>query len=249
MKLPDDFYFQSHNHFFFTCRSRLLFYYRKINGEIHVKLYNVTLDIYDFTIKNIEKIIENKLQYPTQYFHDKFYGILYTKTKISEIEILDIIDKLHKYIKYCYEKLLKNDINIKIQDKDIYKQCDNRLPKKIYNRDLKTYVDFSLQFLNDMSEIINKSGVYKLYDKNKSLIYVGKSFTLGKRIIESVTQRNAYFYDYCIINNKCDTEMYEIYYIGILKPILNKESNNEDMPSIQLPDIQFTEIRSVYNFQ
>ncbi len=94
--------------------------------------------------------------------------------------------------------------------------------------------------------MIGMSGVYKLYDDSKRLLYIGKSYDLGSRICTSTKERKAFYYSYSMINNRADTDIYEAYYIAKLTPPDNSVGITSDSPTVVLPDIKFTKIRPVY---
>jgi excinuclease UvrABC nuclease subunit len=83
-------------------------------------------------------------------------------------------------------------------------------------------------------------------DETKQLVYIGKSYNLGSRISTSIKERKAHYFSYSIVDNKVDTDIYEIYYIAKFKPILNGTSKNEDYPTIVLQELEFTEPMYIY---
>lgn len=76
---------------------------------------------------------------------------------------------------------------------------------------------------------IGKYGLYFLYNLDKQLLYIGKSISLGDRIVASIRERNANGY-VCIAltNHKADMHVYEPYYILKEKPSLNSQFNDFD---------------------
>lgn len=88
----------------------------------------------------------------------------------------------------------------------------------------------------------NKSGIYKLYDCNGELKYIGKSVNLGGRIVGSMHERKLNRYSYAVIDSHADVNVYEMYYIAKHKPELNRDSNTEHLLSIELPEHDFSEI-------
>lgn len=67
-----------------------------------------------------------------------------------------------------------------------------------------------------------------------------------KSLIESVNWYKSLENDYTAIGNKADTDIYEIYYISKLQPILNGISNTGDRPTIVLPEHEFRQVIDVY---
>ena len=85
-----------------------------------------------------------------------------------------------------------------------------------------------------------------MYDHTKSLIYIGKSYHLWKRILSSCLERRALYCSYTIIGNKADTDIYEMYYISKLKPLENGTGKTDDSPTIILPELEFFPLTQVY---
>jgi len=112
--------------------------------------------------------------------------------------------------------------------------------KSYYDKEKQMIRLFSLELIKVSKLLKGKSGIYKLYDKNKELIYLGKSHNLSKRIKTSSRKKKAEYFSYTIIENKADTNIYEMYYIAKIKPKLNKADKVEDYPSFDLPKLKFT---------
>lgn len=112
--------------------------------------------------------------------------------------------------------------------------------RSYYDKEKKMIRLFSLELIKVSKLLKGKSGIYKLYDKNKELIYLGKSHNLSKRIKTSSKKKKAEYFSYTIIDNKADTNIYEMYYIAKIKPKLNKADKVEDYPSFDLPKLKFT---------
>jgi len=81
-----------------------------------------------------------------------------------------------------------------------------------------------------------KSGIYYLYDKDKTIIYIGKSVNLVNRIYESARQINAKYCKYSIINNKSDMSIFEAYLIAKYKPKYNKDHNFPEIITIEIKE-------------
>lgn len=76
------------------------------------------------------------------------------------------------------------------------------------------------------------SGIYRIYNQNNECMYIGKGANIFQRIREHLrkTAKNDYifshnyiFFDYVIIDDEVDREIYETYYINLYKPICNKQ--------------------------
>ncbi len=129
---------------------------------------------------------------------------------------------------YCYNKLWK---------------IDKSINRKV---ELLDREDISKETFSILGKLYKIPGVYFLHNKNKSLIYIGKSYDLSARIIISTKERGASFFRYMITKTKVDADIIEPYMIGLLKPIKNGQYLNDECPSfkIQIPKIsRLIEIR------
>lgn len=102
------------------------------------------------------------------------------------------------------------------------------------------------EVVKNLETLLSVSGIYKLYDKDKNLLYIGKSKNLGNRIVSSKEERKAFYYSYAITKTMADACIYEPYYIAKLKPLLNVEHVTDDSPSFELPEIEFEEIKPFF---
>lgn len=98
--------------------------------------------------------------------------------------------------------------------------------------------DFKVNFLSQV--IDNVSGVYRLY-KNDRIVYVGKSINIKNRVKDHRRDKDFDSFDFSIINNESNKNIYEIYYIDKHKPIYNKECIENSISDIELEDLIFIE--------
>lgn len=95
----------------------------------------------------------------------------------------------------------------------------------------------------------SKFGIYMFFDENKEIIYIGKSTSdLISRMLQSLEQKD--YPAYVMLGypkTKSDTNVYEVYYISKYKPRMNKESKNNDELTIELPDIEFSDLISTFD--
>lgn len=187
--------------------------------------------IWNLEIDNESEIIKKRLTKPTKLVNSMLYEIN------KEATIDDIIDSIQE-VSNNYTSVLKCEASFKLKDKQ---KNSKYFLDRIFVSDLE-----SSNILKDAAEtlysISDISGIYKIYDKSKNLIYIGKSYTLGKRIVQSIGERKGYYFSYAIVNNKADTDLYEIYYISLIQPALNAANKTGDKPTIQLKDIEFSEV-------
>jgi hypothetical protein len=96
--------------------------------------------------------------------------------------------------------------------------------------------ELSKKSFKEIEALKEKSGVYYLYNYNKSLIYIGKSQNLRFRMMESVKERKASYARYSIIDNLSDMHILEVYLIAKHKPSRNVSCVSSDKPSIKLKE-------------
>lgn len=90
----------------------------------------------------------------------------------------------------------------------------------IYIPTEKKYID---QYLK------KKSGLYLFYNNNFELMYIGKAGDIRSRVDQHIKgkthtkdiKHNFKYFRYIEINNIVDMDIYETYYINLLKPKLN----------------------------
>lgn len=256
-ELPSDFYFDNKEHFFYACKG-IIKGLNIINpNAVAPTLTNFCYILFEFTINNLEKITELKLKYPTEVYSR---GLRFAT---NATELLDALKKI-EVIMEDYKTILSMSFDA-IEESEYKKYFE---PKR-FNRDYKAekerekkkkklemQIDTSFRWngyhidkdklTNELCDLVDVSGIYRIYNNKKELIYIGKSYTLGTRIPSSLKERKGCMFDYCIIPNKADTDIYEIYYISTLQPICNNESNTGDTPTIKLPELKFVDIINVY---
>ena len=70
----------------------------------------------------------------------------------------------------------------------------------------------------------NQCGIYKFYDKNKNIVYIGKSEDLYNRIYSSARyKKEAKYISVMLIEDYKNLEKYEAYLIVKYKPTLNRQ--------------------------
>ena len=70
-----------------------------------------------------------------------------------------------------------------------------------------------------------------MYDKNKRLIYIGRSINLIDRVVSSAKERKAYYFSIIVCKSEADMFILEPYLISKLNPPLNCEFKTKDKPS------------------
>lgn len=243
-EIPDDFYYTNSNHFYYTIRK---FIVEKL--LLNIQMIDKSLQfacnyLYYYSIRNAEKINRVYLKYPTIYFLNLIQRS-YNLEEICKI-IASYTNILDEYEKICYmqiEDILKYSEALKVYLD--YNKAKKNSKVQIVS-DINWLPHYRLTLINDLEILIKKTGIYRLYNQENDLIYIGKSYNLSERILSSIQERKAYYFDYCIFDNKSDTDIYEIYYICTYKPLYNVASKNEDTPSIVLNEINFSSKINVF---
>lgn len=86
--------------------------------------------------------------------------------------------------------------------------------------------------------------IYKFYDKEDKLLYVGESINIPNRMSAHLSENSwkkkeikKILYAKC--KTKTDMDLYEVFYINKLKPKYNIQHLNDDAPSFELPELEF----------
>jgi hypothetical protein len=242
--------YENHLHFFYT--SRKIIKNRQIDFyPIENLLFNITKSIFDFTNNHEKQIVRKSLRRPTSVFTYKLTGC----KNINDVtELFDTIPSIIT----DYRELLSKDIDIMKLDLDTcikyisaeaLKYLDAKKdPEHFIYWDEKVgkYRTLSPDYLKLQKSIFDVAGIYFLYDHTKSLIYIGKSYHLWKRILSSCLERKASYCSYTVIGNKADTDIYEMYFISKFKPLENGAGKTDDSPTMILPELDFSPLVQVY---
>ena len=175
----------------------------------------------------------------------------------DKIRLYEIINNVYEYDRCFHTKKTssiyfeikkKKDIPIDIIVNEFEKTIQHAPPYKAMSEKLKTHkAELSEEYIKIAERIGNVSGIYKLFDKDKNLIYVGKSTSsLYERIIGSSNERQAEYCKCCEIKSKAETCIYELYYINMLMPPLNKDCKHGDGFSFELEPLKFCDFIQIY---
>lgn len=93
---------------------------------------------------------------------------------------------------------------------------------------------YSKPMLRFLDQIQGKSGVYKLYDIDKNLLYIGKSYTLSNRLTASIKEQRAYYCRAMVTNTQSDANLLEVFYISEEKPPNNDAGFTFDKLTIDI---------------
>jgi hypothetical protein len=94
--------------------------------------------------------------------------------------------------------------------------------------------NFTEEFANISTTLEKTPGIYFLYDANKELIYIGKSYGVGCRVRSSINEREAFYCELMPVDNECEANILETYYISKERPPLNSDLITLDLPSFEL---------------
>lgn len=111
--------------------------------------------------------------------------------------------------------------------------------------DIFGYRTFSETFGEDLTEMVSEylDGVYGVYCflEDDNILYIGKSYNLGKRILSSfrkrIEQAHINRVMYRAFETKADTNIMELLLIAENKPRLNTDCNVDDLPKLFDSDI------------
>ena len=78
------------------------------------------------------------------------------------------------------------------------------------------------------------TGLYFLYNEDKELKYIGKSYDLGLRIKSSAYNKKAHYFKYLETKHEADADVLEPYFVAKFKPPLNSEFNTHKIPTIKI---------------
>lgn len=97
-----------------------------------------------------------------------------------------------------------------------------------------------------LERLLTVTGVYFIFDNRKKLNYIGKSYDLGNRIIDSIEERKGYYFSYAKTKSRIDADILEPYLIWLKKPPLNIEFVTNDKPSFKLKIPKMSKVIKVY---
>jgi hypothetical protein len=106
---------------------------------------------------------------------------------------------------------------------------------------------YTNDFVQQLTALVGKAGIYFLYNENKQLVYIGKSIDLSSRILSSCQQKKgACYFNYSIPPKEADIHIYEMYLIAKYKPQFNKDGKSKGIPSIVIDEFPRSEITAIY---
>ena len=197
--------------------------FRKIYS---IKYYNSLFET--FSLNSLPEIVswEFKKLASNKKMLKKFYD---TKTKVlAEAKLFVknpnklLTDKCKTFFNYC-KKSKKKKNKLKIHKTKFSKSAEKTL-----------------------ESLLTVAGVYFIFDKRKRLNYIGKSYDLGNRIVDSIEERKGHYFSYAKTKSRIDADILEPYMIWLKKPPLNSEFVTNDRPSFKLKIPRVSRMIKVY---
>lgn len=172
-------------------------------------------------------------------FTYKLYLMLEDDADIKEIEefIRIFLRHLKEIEGYLFRKETANNLDSDFVEEFFIYELE---PVKTLGK------EFSDEFIEDFEKYARTHGVYFIYNDEEELIYIGKSMNLFERLVGSLADKKGSKYRFTIPNTKSDTHLYELYYISKMKPPLNKDTVEDDELTIELPELEFSQIKDAY---
>lgn len=211
------------------------------------KIPIILMNIFDFQSKYEKEIFEIGAPNIIEHFVKELKKLYYCEEIHKRNIFFDSFNELDK----IHEQLKIVCLNIKIEKlKDgfnLFNYYDEDFLKP--HKELKILVrdNNKFNYLNETDLIpssefkelvqsnIGKFGLYFLYDENKALMYIGKSTSLGDRILSSIFQRRINgFIKIALTESAADIHVYEPYYVIKENPFLNVDFKAYDELSIEL---------------
>jgi hypothetical protein len=113
---------------------------------------------------------------------------------------------------------------------------------------LKPYQNIPIETIKILKNLKYATGLYFLYNQEKELKYIGKSYDLCSRIKSSAYNKRAYYFKYLETKHEADADVLEPYFVAQFKPFLNSEFNTNRVPTIKIkfaitePEMDFIKI-------
>lgn len=199
------------------------------------------------------------------YEYNNFNHFSNTVSKIfkNEHDIVLESERLNKKIKHIYK--------IYFDEKEKIKKYYFKYPTTVFCRyiyrlenkdegiieDVEKFIEDIIEDFNKITFFCNrlkkiesmrgKPGIYMLYNKNKELVYIGKSKDLKSRLNSSIKEKEEeiFYFRFSLTDNPIDASIYEPYLIGIHQPKLNCQFIGEGNPTIKLPELKISDLFKV----
>jgi len=202
-------------------------------SELEMELFAIGANnLIDHFIKELKKLYYCDEDQKMNVFFEIFIELsdIYEQAKIVCENIkLDSINKDFNLFNYFDKEFLKPHWKLK---------------QYIKNNDKFNYLNDtefipSTEFKNFVEKHIGKFGLYFLYDESKALMYIGKSTSIGDRILNSIRERQVTGYVKVALTERiADIHVYEPYYVLKENPFYNIEFKAYDNLSVELKPLK-----------
>mgnify|MGYP003659298312 CR=1 FL=1 len=160
------------------------------------------------------------------------------------IEVSEIYEQAKVVCEQIKLESVKDDFNLfNYFDKEFLKP-HWRLRQYVKNNNKFNYLNDtefipSTEFKKFVENHIGKFGLYFLYDESKALMYIGKSTSIGDRILNSIRERQITGYVKVALTERiADMHVYEPYYVLKENPFYNVEFKAYDELSLELKPLK-----------
>ena len=135
-------------------------------------------------------------------------------------------------------KIKITKINFDLFEKSFNKYLKHLEYLKLKSNFYEVNSDIVVKKMKDISKSV--SGIYRLYKDNK-IVYIGKSVCIRSRLYSHIKEKDIDSFDFTILNNESDKNIYELYYIDKYKPKLNRDCIEKSISNIELEDLVFSD--------
>lgn len=160
------------------------------------------------------------------------------------IEINEISDQAKIVCEHIQKESIKKDFNLFNYFDSEFLKPHYKLRQFVRNRNKFNYLNEhefvpSTEFKEFVEEHIGKYGLYFLYDQSMALMYIGKSTSIGDRILNSIQQKQVRGYiKVALTETIADMHVYEPYYVLKENPFYNVEFKAYDNLSFDLKPLK-----------
>ena len=192
--------------------------------------------------------ISDRQNYSNLYLHNPIAFCAYHFKKCSkESTFIDLINALHFYLnnyKNGVQAYAGDEGHFGVFRKDVLEPIGlSHTPREYW-----TYYNAKKARLTTESRdcLKGKQGLYKLYDVNRNLIYIGKSKRLEDRVPNQINKYKADAFSIVEIENEADLSILETYLISKENPRFNREFKTKDIPSCELKVPKESQVFELY---
>lgn len=108
----------------------------------------------------------------------------------------------------------------------------------------------SKEFLDEIHKRLESPGVYFLFNKEQTLLYIGRSYNLANRVLSSIKDRSSgkpHFVSFVDTETRADACILEPYFIGVFNPPMNSDMASIGTPRIKIaPEPKPTQLIKIY---